>query len=111
MPCLIVDFHRFHQMQDGGDSYVSDSEHDTIKDVVDINVVSACLFMVLASVFLLILYYFMSHWFLLLLVILFCVGGFEVLRPSLRIFFILFLLVLNIISPKLIFRCKPIQSR
>ncbi|XP_024391278.1 signal peptide peptidase-like 2 [Physcomitrium patens] len=70
----------YRSMKDGGDSYVSDSEHDTIKDVVDINVVSACLFMVLASVFLLILYYFMSHWFLLLLVILFCVGGFEGLQ-------------------------------
>lgn len=66
-------------MQEGGDPYLSDGEHDTNKDVVDINVVSACLFMVLASVFLLVLYYFMSQWFLILLVILFCIGGFEVL--------------------------------
>lgn len=72
-------FYVFYIMQEGGDPYLSDGEPDTSKDVVDINVVSACLFMVLASVFLLVLYYFMSQWFLILLVILFCIGGFEVL--------------------------------
>jgi hypothetical protein len=53
------------------------------KDIVDINIVSAVLFLVLASVFLILLYYFMSNWFLILLVVLFCIGGFEVLcHPS-----------------------------
>jgi signal peptide peptidase-like protein 2B len=70
----------YRSIKEGGDPYLSDGEHDANKDVVDINVVSACLFMVLASVFLLVLYYFMSQWFLILLVILFCIGGFEGLQ-------------------------------
>lgn len=61
-----------------GDPSAPETEQDT-KDVVDINVASACLFMVLASGFLLLLYFFMSEWFLRLLVIIFCIGGFEVL--------------------------------
>jgi signal peptide peptidase-like protein 2B len=70
----------YRSIKEGGDPYLSDGEHDTNKDVVDINVVSACLFMVMASVFLLVLYYFMSQWFLILLVVLFCIGGFEGLQ-------------------------------
>lgn len=65
-------------MQEGGDPYLSDADNDANRDVVDINVVSAFLFLVMASIFLLVLYYFMSEWFLILLVILFCIGGFEV---------------------------------
>lgn len=61
-----------------GDPSAPETEQDT-KDIVDINVASACLFMVLASGFLLLLYFFMSEWFLRLLVIIFCIGGFEVL--------------------------------
>ena len=80
-----------------GDLYVADkdTEHDdTIKDVVDINVLSACLFMVVASVFLLVVYYVMSEWFLILLVILFCIGGFEVLYLILYIAHLFLLLLM-----------------
>lgn len=67
-------------IKEGGDPYLSDAESDANKDVVDINVVSAFLFLVMASVFLLVLYKFMSQWFLILLVVLFCIGGFEGLQ-------------------------------
>ncbi len=69
-------------MQEGADAYLTEPDVEE-KDIVDINVVSAVLFLVLASVFLILLYYFMSDWFLILLVILFCIGGFEVFwHPS-----------------------------
>ncbi len=69
-------------MQEGADAYLTELDVEE-KDIVDINVVSAVLFLVLASVFLILLYYFMSNWFLILLVILFCIGGFEVFwHPS-----------------------------
>lgn len=48
------------------------------KDVIDINILSAVLFLLLASAFLMLLYFYMSAWFLRVLVILFCIGGFEV---------------------------------
>ena len=47
-------------------------------DVIDINVLSAVLFLLLASAFLLLLYFYMSVWFMRVLIILFCIGGFEV---------------------------------
>jgi signal peptide peptidase-like protein 2B len=69
-------------VQEGADAYLTEPDVEE-KDIVDINVVSAVLFLVLASVFLILLYYFMSNWFLILLVILFCIGGFEVFwHPS-----------------------------
>jgi signal peptide peptidase-like protein 2B len=69
-------------VQEGADAYLTEPDVEE-KDIVDINVVSAVLFLVLASVFLILLYYFMSDWFLILLVILFCIGGFEVFwHPS-----------------------------
>lgn len=48
------------------------------KDVIDINVLSAVLFVLMASAFLMLLYFYMSAWFMRVLVILFCIGGFEV---------------------------------
>lgn len=51
---------------------------DGEKDVIDINILSAVLFLLLASAFLMLLYFYMSAWFLRVLVILFCIGGFEV---------------------------------
>ncbi|KAJ7287871.1 hypothetical protein O6H91_Y317900 [Diphasiastrum complanatum] len=48
-------------------------------DVIDINIISALLFMFLASVFLVLLYLFMSDKFLLVLIIIFCIGGVEVM--------------------------------
>jgi signal peptide peptidase-like protein 2B len=69
-------------VQEGADAYLTEPDVEE-KNIVDINVVSAVLFLVLASVFLVLLYYFMSNWFLILLVILFCIGGFEVFwHPS-----------------------------
>jgi len=64
-------------VQEGAYAYLTEPDVKE-KDIVDINVVSAVLFLVLASVFLILLHYFMSNWFLILLVILFCIGGFEV---------------------------------
>jgi len=53
------------------------------KDVIDINILSAVLFLLLASAFLMLLYFYMSAWFLRVLVILFCIGGFEGLQTCL----------------------------
>jgi len=46
--------------------------------MVDINMASAILFVVIASCFLITLYRLMSHWFVELLVVIFCIGGVEV---------------------------------
>ncbi|CAN1308887.1 Signal peptide peptidase-like 4 [Linum perenne] len=46
--------------------------------IVNINVTSAVLFVVVASCFLVMLYKFMSFWFIEVLVVLFCIGGVEV---------------------------------
>ncbi|XP_057978280.1 signal peptide peptidase-like 2 [Malania oleifera] len=51
--------------------------------VVDINTISAVLFVLIASCFLVILYKLMSLWFVELLVVLFCVGGVEGLQTCL----------------------------
>ncbi|KAG6688590.1 hypothetical protein I3843_11G130400 [Carya illinoinensis] len=51
--------------------------------VVDINITSAVLFVVIASCFLVILYKLMSFWFVELLVVLFCIGGIEGLQTCL----------------------------
>ncbi|XP_062146384.1 signal peptide peptidase-like 2 [Alnus glutinosa] len=51
--------------------------------VVDINITSAVLFVVIASCFLVILYKLMSLWFIELLVVLFCIGGVEGLQTCL----------------------------
>ncbi|KAG5252083.1 signal peptide peptidase 2B [Salix suchowensis] len=50
---------------------------DTEKEVIDINVKSAIVFVITASTFLLLLYFFMSSWFVWLLIVLFCFGGIE----------------------------------
>ncbi|KAK4802803.1 hypothetical protein SAY86_001006 [Trapa natans] len=51
--------------------------------VVEISTISAVLFVVVASCFLIILYKLMSSWFLDLLVVLFCIGGVEGLQTCL----------------------------
>ncbi|KAI3983919.1 hypothetical protein MKX01_023231, partial [Papaver californicum] len=51
--------------------------------VVDINTMSAVLFVVIASCFLIMLYKLMSYWFIELLVVLFCIGGVEGLQTCL----------------------------
>lgn len=70
-------FSNLFAYQDVVDPYVEHNHEE--KHVVDINVVSAVLFLVLASAFLVLLYYLMSKWFLLILVIIFCIGGVEVI--------------------------------
>ena len=60
--------------------------------MVDITMTSAMLFIVVASLFLVMLYKLMSHWFVELLVVIFCIGGVEVrMMPS------FFFLTLNLI--------------
>ncbi|PKA48045.1 Signal peptide peptidase-like 5 [Apostasia shenzhenica] len=51
--------------------------------VVDINTLSAILFVLIASGFLVMLYKFMSTWFVEILVVLFCIGGIEGLQTCL----------------------------
>ena len=46
--------------------------------MIDINVASAIMFVVVASCFLIMLYKLMSYWFVELLVVIFCIGGVEV---------------------------------
>lgn len=46
---------------------------------MDINVLSAILFVVIASMFLIMLYKLMSYVFIEILVVVFCIGGMEVL--------------------------------
>ena len=48
------------------------------KDVLDINVVGAMVFVIAASAFLLLLFFFMSSWFVYVLIIMFVIGGSEV---------------------------------
>ncbi|KQK16532.1 signal peptide peptidase-like 5 [Brachypodium distachyon] len=51
--------------------------------MIDINVISAIMFVVIASCFLLMLYKLMSAWFVDLLVVIFCIGGVEGLQTCL----------------------------
>lgn len=51
--------------------------------IVDINMMSAFSFVVIASGFLILLYKFMSSWFIEILVVLFCIGGVEGLQTCL----------------------------
>ncbi|CAL5050325.1 unnamed protein product [Urochloa decumbens] len=51
--------------------------------MVDINVASAIMFVVVASCFLIMLYKLMSYWFVELLVVIFCIGGVEGLQTCL----------------------------
>lgn len=57
---------------------VGEPEKEGKDDVIDISVLSAMLFVLLASGFLMLLYFYISAWFIRVLVIIFCFGGFEV---------------------------------
>lgn len=63
---------RYSALSQKESSPESDSE-----DTLDINVVGAVVFVIAASVFLLLLYFFMSSWFVWVLIVLFCMGGVE----------------------------------
>ncbi|CAH9140398.1 unnamed protein product [Cuscuta epithymum] len=69
-------------LKDGSDEY-SGMETTQSSGVVDINTMSAILFVVMASCFLIMLYKLMSVWFLEILVVLFCIGGVEGLQTCL----------------------------
>ncbi|XP_073312818.1 signal peptide peptidase-like 4 [Primulina huaijiensis] len=69
-------------LKDGSDEYLSKEKHHS-GGVVDINILSAVCFIVIASCFLLMLYKFMSHLFIEILVVLFCIGGVEGLQTCL----------------------------
>lgn len=54
------------------------SRDDSEKEVLDISVKGAIIFVISASLFLVLLYFFMSSWVFWVLIILFCIGGVEV---------------------------------
>lgn len=68
--------------------------------MVDINMTSAVLFVVIASCFLITLYKLMSHWFVELLVVIFCIGGVEVRTISFSFLLSCILTFLCVKSPK-----------
>ncbi|XP_019176213.1 PREDICTED: signal peptide peptidase-like 4 isoform X2 [Ipomoea nil] len=69
-------------LKDGSDEYCG-MEATQSSGVVDINTMSAILFVVIASCFLIMLYKLMSLWFIEILVVLFCIGGVEGLQTCL----------------------------
>ncbi|XWS38350.1 hypothetical protein CRYUN_Cryun19dG0123700 [Craigia yunnanensis] len=62
---------------------IPDTRHVGSGGIVTINTISAVLFVVFASCFLVMLYKLMSNWFVELLVVLFCIGGVEGLQTCL----------------------------
>lgn len=55
------------------------AKDDSEKEVLDISVMGAVCFVITASIFLVLLYFFMSSWVLWVLIVLFCIGGMEVI--------------------------------
>lgn len=64
--------------KDGNEAALVNAQAAGGSGVVDISTLSAILFVVVASFFLILLYKLMSYWFVELLVVLFCIGGVEV---------------------------------
>uniref|UniRef100_A0A0D3HL97 PA domain-containing protein n=1 Tax=Oryza barthii TaxID=65489 RepID=A0A0D3HL97_9ORYZ len=73
--CEQVD-ERYNQLarKDGPNSGTTNRED---KEIFEISAKGAIVFILVASVFLLLLFYFMSSWFVWLLIVLFCIGGIE----------------------------------
>ncbi|PWZ40064.1 Signal peptide peptidase-like 2 [Zea mays] len=73
--CEQVD-ERYNQLtrKDGPDTGTNYRED---KEVFEISAKGAFIFIIVASVFLLLLFYFMSSWFVWVLIVLFCIGGIE----------------------------------
>ncbi|PKI40000.1 hypothetical protein CRG98_039663, partial [Punica granatum] len=69
-------------LKDGSDDLVQ-TQGVGSRGVVEINTMSAVLFVVIASCFLIMLYKLMSYWFIEVLVVLFCIGGIEGLQTCL----------------------------
>ncbi|KAK8572816.1 hypothetical protein V6N13_048383 [Hibiscus sabdariffa] len=57
------------------ESHSAGTGNDDEKEILDISVKGAVVFVITASTFLLLLYFFMSAWFVWLLIVLFCIGG------------------------------------
>ncbi|KAJ4806042.1 signal peptide peptidase [Rhynchospora pubera] len=70
-------------LKDGHEAALVNAQATGGSGVVDINTLSAILFVVAASFFLILLYKLMSYWFVELLVVLFCIGGVEGLQTCL----------------------------
>lgn len=70
-------------LKDGHEAALINAQATGGGGVVDINTLSAILFVVVASFFLILLYKLMSFWFVELLVVLFCIGGVEGLQTCL----------------------------
>ncbi|XP_026457582.1 signal peptide peptidase-like 2 isoform X1 [Papaver somniferum] len=56
-------------------SIAGSAKDDSEKDVLDISVMGAVCFIIVASTFLVVLFFFMSSWFVWLLIMFFCIGG------------------------------------
>ena len=69
-------------LKDGSDELLQLSTTSS-RGVVEVTVISAILFVVVASCFLIMLYKLMSFWFIEVLVVLFCIGGVEGLQTCL----------------------------
>ncbi|CAL4993481.1 unnamed protein product [Urochloa decumbens] len=67
---------RYNQLtrKDGPNTGTNYSED---KEIFEISAKGAIVFIIIASVFLLLLFYFMSSWFIWVLIVLFCIGGIE----------------------------------
>ncbi|MCL7051613.1 hypothetical protein MKW94_013458 [Papaver nudicaule] len=81
----------YDQLAPKNSSIAETVKDDSDKEVFDINARGAVVFVIVASVFLMLLYFFMSAWFIWLLIVLFCIGGTEgmhtcVVAVILRIF-------------------------
>ncbi|KAL6838693.1 hypothetical protein ACP4OV_031407 [Aristida adscensionis] len=55
----------------------SGTNYSDDKEIFEIGAKSAIVFIIMASLFLLLLFYFMSSWFIWVLIVLFCIGGIE----------------------------------
>ncbi|KAJ8755401.1 hypothetical protein K2173_019199 [Erythroxylum novogranatense] len=65
---------RYNELSEKAGSALRD---DSEKEIVEINSMTAVIFVISASTFLLLLYFFMSSWFVWILIVLFCIGGIE----------------------------------
>uniref|UniRef100_A0A2P2ILY0 Signal peptide peptidase-like 3 isoform X2 n=1 Tax=Rhizophora mucronata TaxID=61149 RepID=A0A2P2ILY0_RHIMU len=68
---------RYNELSPKETSNASAAKDDSEKEVLDINAMSAVIFVISASTFLVLLYFFMSSWFVWILIVLFCIGGIE----------------------------------
>lgn len=95
--CFTDRFVPFRAKQDGPNSGTTNRED---KEIFEISAKGAIVFILVASVFLLLLFYFMSSWFVWLLIVLFCIGGIEVFSHTFVMCIVLFLIgtILTLLS-------------